>query len=87
MTRNVCSRLLAMLFMTTALFAMVPAMSAESPKQMVERLGGSAVTILDVLVEGVSMAISQRSEFGAIIAKNGGDVEALLVRLRPQNGK
>lgn len=201
MTRIVCSRLLAMLFMTTALFAMVPAMSAESPKQMVERLGGSAVTILadpevapeertqqfavlftrgfdlplvarivlgrywrvatpeqqaeyvglfeeyvintyanrlnsyagqtlritganpisdnetmvssvieqpkgepvevdwrvldrggelkivDVLVEGVSMAISQRSEFGAVIANNGGNVEALLARLRAQNSK
>lgn len=201
MTRNALFRPLAMLFMTFALFATAPAMSAESPKQMVERLGGTAVMILadpdtdpgkrtqkfaelftrgfdlplvarivlgrywrvatpeqkteyvslfedyvintyanrlnsyagqtlritganpisdnetmvssvieqpqgepvkvdwrvldrggelkivDVLVEGVSMAISQRSEFGAVIANNGGNVEALLARLRAQNSK
>jgi phospholipid transport system substrate-binding protein len=201
MTRNALIRPLAMVFMTFALFATAPVMSAESPKQMVERLGGTAVMILadpdtdpsartqkfaelftrgfdlplvarivlgrywrvatpeqkteyvslfedyvintyanrlnsyagqtlritganpisdnetmvssvieqpqgepvkvdwrvldrggelkivDVLVEGVSMAISQRSEFGAVIANNGGNVEALLVRLRAQNSK
>lgn len=201
MTRNAFTRPLAMLFMAFALCATAPAMSADSPKQMVERLGGTAVTILadpdvepeertrkfadlfsrgfdlplvarivlgrywrvatpeqkaeyvslfeayvintyanrlnsyagqtlritganpisdnetmvnsvieqpqgepvkvdwrvldrggelkivDVLVEGISMAISQRSEFGAVIANNGGNVEALLVRLRAQNSR
>lgn len=48
---------------------------------------GGDLKIVDVLVEGVSMAISQRSEFGSVIAQNGGDVEALLVRLRAQNSK
>ncbi len=48
---------------------------------------GGELKIVDVLVEGVSMAISQRSEFGAVIANNGGDVEALLVRLRAQNSR
>ncbi len=48
---------------------------------------GGELKIVDVLVEGVSMAISQRSEFGSVIAQNGGDVEALLVRLRAQNSK
>ena len=48
---------------------------------------GGDLKIVDVLVEGVSMAISQRSEFGAVIARNGGEVEALLDRLRKQNAQ
>ncbi len=34
--------------------------------------------IVDVIVEGVSMAITQRSEFASVIARNGGNVGALL---------
>ncbi len=45
---------------------------------------GGDYRIVDVVVEGVSMAISQRSEFGTVIAQNGGQVEALLERLRTQ---
>lgn len=48
---------------------------------------GGEHRIVDVVVEGVSMAISQRSEFGAVIAQNGGQVEALLVRLRKQTAE
>jgi phospholipid transport system substrate-binding protein len=38
--------------------------------------------VVDVVVEGVSLAVSQRSEFRAVIKAGGGQVEALLVRLR-----
>ncbi|TVQ82182.1 MAG: ABC transporter substrate-binding protein [Micavibrio sp.] len=38
--------------------------------------------VVDIIVEGVSMIQTQRSEFASIIQQNGGDVEALLVSLR-----
>jgi len=38
--------------------------------------------IVDVIVEGVSMGQTQRSEFGAVIRRNGGKVSALIEELR-----
>lgn len=38
--------------------------------------------IVDVRVEGVSMSVTQREEFTAVIRKNGGKVDALLGVLR-----
>ena len=38
--------------------------------------------IYDVVVEGVSMAMSQRSEFDAVIRGNGGQIQELLRHLR-----
>jgi phospholipid transport system substrate-binding protein len=38
--------------------------------------------ISDVSVDGVSLAVTQRSEFAAIIQRNGGQIEGLLVTLR-----
>jgi len=38
--------------------------------------------IIDVLVEGVSMGQTQRSEFASVIRQNGGKVEGLLTVLR-----
>jgi phospholipid transport system substrate-binding protein len=38
--------------------------------------------IIDVIVEGVSMTLTQRSEFSSIIQRGGGNMEALLQRLR-----
>lgn len=38
--------------------------------------------IIDVMVEGVSMAVTQRSEFSSIIQRNGGDIDALLEAIR-----
>ena len=48
--------------------------------------GGEHYKIIDVLVEGVSMAITQRDEFAAIIDQNGGKVEGLLAALRKKTG-
>jgi len=42
--------------------------------------------VVDVIVGGVSMAITQRSEFASIIRNNGGDVEGLLAELRAKTG-
>lgn len=43
--------------------------------------------IIDVLVEGVSMAITQRDEFSAIINQRGGKIEGLLRALRDKTGR
>jgi phospholipid transport system substrate-binding protein len=42
--------------------------------------GGFKIT--DLLVDGTSMAVTQRQEFAAVIQHGGGDVEALLKLLR-----
>lgn len=49
--------------------------------------GGEAYKIIDVLVEGVSMAITQRDEFAAIINQKGGQIEGLLAALRQKTGR
>lgn len=38
--------------------------------------------IVDVIVEGVSMSVTQRSDFAAVIQRGGGDVNVLLAHLR-----
>lgn len=38
--------------------------------------------VLDMSIEGISMALTQRSEFSSIIQQNGGDINVLLARLR-----
>lgn len=40
--------------------------------------------ISDVIVDGISMAVTQRSEFTSAIERNGGQVQALLATLRQQ---
>lgn len=43
--------------------------------------------IVDVAVEGVSMAVTQRDEFAAVIQRNGGKVAGLIEALRRKTGK
>ncbi|MBM3572109.1 MAG: ABC transporter substrate-binding protein [Alphaproteobacteria bacterium] len=38
--------------------------------------------IVDVMVEGISMSLTQRNDFAAVIQRNGGTVDGLLVALR-----
>jgi phospholipid transport system substrate-binding protein len=38
--------------------------------------------ISDVIVEGISMAVTQRSEFASVIQRNGGQIEGLITALR-----
>jgi phospholipid transport system substrate-binding protein len=42
--------------------------------------------IVDVIVEGVSMAQTQREEYGAVIDQNGGSIDALIEALRAKSG-
>jgi phospholipid transport system substrate-binding protein len=57
---------------------------APKPAQVAWRLEGGpgAYKVVDVAIEGVSMAITERQEFGSVIANNGGNVNALLAALR-----
>jgi phospholipid transport system substrate-binding protein len=41
-----------------------------------------AYKINDVIVEGVSMAVTQRSEFASIVQRNGGHVRGLIAMMR-----
>lgn len=42
--------------------------------------------IIDVAVEGISMGVTQRQEFAAVIQQNGGKVEGLIQALRQKVG-
>lgn len=48
------------------------------------RVRGNAGTykVVDIIIEGMSMVITQRDEFAAVIRRSGGKFEGLLVRLR-----
>lgn len=45
---------------------------------------GGSMKVIDVVLEGLSMSENQRQEFASVISSGGGDVEALLKRLRAQ---
>ena len=38
--------------------------------------------VVDLIIEGISMALTQRTEFGSLIQSNGGDITVLIARLR-----
>ena len=49
--------------------------------------GNGKYKIVDVVVEGVSMGITQRDEFAAVIRNNGGKIEGLLTALRKKTSR
>lgn len=51
------------------------------------RQTGNDYRIIDVAIESVSMAITQRDEFASVIQRGGGRVEALLASLREKVGQ
>ena len=42
--------------------------------------------VIDVVVEGVSMSVTQRDEFAAVIRRNGGNIDGLLSALKRKTG-
>lgn len=46
------------------------------------RYKGGRYQIVDVIVEGVSMSVTQRSDFSAVIQRGGGDMQVLIAHLR-----
>jgi phospholipid transport system substrate-binding protein len=45
----------------------------------------SGLKIVDVVIEGVSLAITQRSEFASVIQQNGGRIDPLIEQLRQKS--
>ncbi len=41
--------------------------------------------VIDIMVEGVSMSLTQRSDFASVIQRGGGKTEVLLAHLRPKD--
>ncbi len=59
--------------------------SPDSPEVRVDwrvRSKGGQHKIIDVIVEGVSMALTQRSDFSSVIQRGGGDIAVLIEHLR-----
>lgn len=46
------------------------------------KVSGDSYAVVDIRVEGASMAITQREEYTAVLDKNGGDIADLLAQLR-----
>jgi phospholipid transport system substrate-binding protein len=53
-----------------------------APVEWVLTPQNGAYKISDVIVEGISMAVTQRSEFASVIQRNGGQLEGLIAALR-----
>lgn len=48
---------------------------------------GSTLRISDVVAEGMSLRMTQRSDYASFMARNGGNMDALLAALRKQVGE
>lgn len=57
--------------------------NADKPLRVDWRVRGTEdkLKIIDIMVEGLSMAQTQRSEFSSVLRDNGGDIDALLTTL------
>jgi phospholipid transport system substrate-binding protein len=49
------------------------------------RYKNSKYQIVDIIVEGVSMSVTQRSDFSSVIQRGGGNVQVLLTHLKEQS--
>lgn len=63
---------------------MVKADNATKPLKVAWRVRSKdgTFTIIDVMVEGISMIMTQKSEFASFIKQNGGKLDALLAELK-----
>lgn len=48
------------------------------------RTKGNSMRVVDVIVEGVSMSVTQRSEFASVIQRGGGSISTLITHLQSQ---
>lgn len=53
----------------------------------VHQADDGTLRIVDIIPENASMALTQREEFAETLQQNGGNVEALLSRMRARNGQ
>lgn len=65
------------------------ALQGKPPVRMDVRVRQSAAQfkIIDLSIEGISMAVTQRDEFSSVIQRGGGRIEALLASLRDKTGQ
>ncbi len=63
---------------------MVKAKDGTKPLKVAWRVRskGDTYTIVDVMVEGISMIMTQKSEFSSFIKQNGGELGALIMELK-----
>ncbi len=63
---------------------MVKADNATKPLKVAWRVRGKGgtFTVIDVIVEGISMIMTQKSEFASFLKQNGGELKALLAELK-----
>ena len=68
----------------TTVFTQVKTSSTGKPAKVLWRVGsrGKIMKIVDVIVEGVSMSQTLRSEFSSIVRQKGGKVSGLIEELR-----
>ena len=68
----------------TTVFSQILRPSGQAPIKVDWRLTGrnGDYKLSDVSVDGISMAVTQRSEFASVIQHNGGQVEGLIAMLR-----
>lgn len=51
----------------------------------VQKAVGGSLRIIDIIAEGVSMALTYRGDYAAVLQSNGGNVDALLSTMRAKN--
>jgi phospholipid transport system substrate-binding protein len=73
---------------TTDAFVTTEILRPYGPPVAVEwrvRKRDNRIGIIDVVVEGVSMSVTQRSEFASVIQSKGGNIDGLLQALKEKN--
>lgn len=73
----------------TMVHSLIIPKATNAPKTRVDwrvRDANGKMRIVDVVVEGVSMSVTQRADFDAVIQKNGGDLDAFIGELRKKTG-
>ena len=69
---------------TLVLSKIVPESGPEISVDWRVRYKKSGYKVIDVIVEGVSMSVSHRSDFSAVIQRGGGRVDSLIKHLEKQ---
>ena len=59
-----------------------PKSNNDVPVEWRVRKKGNQYKVIDVLVAGVSMSVTQRSDFSSVIQRGGGDVSVLINHLK-----
>lgn len=70
---------------TTVSSYIVPADGPEVRVDWRVRKKDGGYKVVDIIVEGVSMGMTQRADFSSVIQRGGGNIESLLAHLRQQH--